>query len=277
LTLFGRNPTRKAARASCPHTWKARKDPSPRPSIPPAGQAGAPALAGAVCFNPRAGARGGAGGPGAVGARARPGGFSSGQAQQARKGQDCQRRGDKRRAIGEAVHSLAPAPTMRRRLSPSTMRRPPHRNRRSLPSAPRRRSVAVLRPEMRAACDSVKDSAPTMGGGAFSRSFGINHPLSRDGRGHARRARRSHRGAHQSAGGSRRREIQRPALSRPESISIRSAAFRAGARRFRREAMAATEAGHVRARHAFSPAIASSAPFVAEGSSRQGSRPSLSR
>ena len=117
-----------------------------------------------------------------MGARARPGGLSSGQAQQARKGQDCQRRGDKRRAIGEAVHSLAPTPTMRRRLSPSTMRRPPHRNRRSLPSAPRRRSVAVLRPEIRAACESVKDSAPTMGGGAFSRSFGINQPFSRDGR-----------------------------------------------------------------------------------------------
>jgi len=133
-------------------------------------------------LHPQGGARGGAGRRRAVGARARPGGLSSGQAQQARKGQDRQRRGDKRRAIGEAVHSLAPAPTMRRRLSPSTMRRPPHRNKRSLPSAPRRRSVAVLKPEIRAACDSVKDSAPTMGGGAFSRSFGINHPFSREGR-----------------------------------------------------------------------------------------------
>jgi len=131
-----------------------------------------------VCFNPRAG-RGVGQASRAVGAR--PGGMSSGQAQQPRKGQDRQRRRNKRRAIGEGVSHSA-APTMRRRLSPSTMRRPPHRNRRSLPSAPRRRSVAVLRPEIRAACDSVKDSAPTMGGGAFSRSFGINQPFSRDGR-----------------------------------------------------------------------------------------------
>jgi hypothetical protein len=107
--------------------------------------------------------------------------MSSGQAQQSKQGQDRQRRGDKHRARGEGVSHSA-APTMRRRLSPSTMRRPPHRNRRSLPSAPRRRSVAVLKPEIRAACDSVKDSAPTMGGGAFSRSFGINQPFSRDGR-----------------------------------------------------------------------------------------------
>ena len=57
------------------------------PALNTAGRpGGAPALAGAVCFKPRAG-RGAGQASRAVGARAKPRGMSSGQAQQARKGQ----------------------------------------------------------------------------------------------------------------------------------------------------------------------------------------------
>lgn len=67
----------------------------------------------------------------------------------------------------------APAPRKRRRLAPSTMRRPPARNRRKPHSGARRRMVEAEMPETCAACCKVKEIAPGFGAGRFLESLGI--------------------------------------------------------------------------------------------------------
>ncbi len=94
-----------------------------------------------------------------------------GEAQKPGEGQKRKRRGDGRGAEGLADH--APAPRKRRRLAPSTMRRPPARNRRKPHSGARRRMVEAEMPETCAACCKVKEIAPGFGAGRFLESLGI--------------------------------------------------------------------------------------------------------